>query len=470
MTINGYCLPPHIKTTSFQTTTFGPIQIKTPALTTTTLSALVNHLQTAQERYLIHQPVERLLSICDEAVARWLKPDDPHRRQAEEALPAITGFSPQMIKEGITLMMEGLRADRLRSLIKEDLGDPRFLDEFRPRLVGRSKAFGPRLITHVLAGNIPAVSATGLIAALLVKSASLTKTASDEPLFASLFARTLIDLEPRLSDCLAVVGWKSGTDEARDLEEIAFHQADMVIAMGSEETLSHLQKRLSTGRTIPRLLGYGHRVSFGLIGREVLENLDDIANRAAMDVAMYDQRGCLSPHLFYVETDGKHSPYQFAHALGEALAKLQVKIPRGTVSTQTAATLHHFRSTYEVQQADGQKIHIFGSEHQNLWTVIYEEDPSFSLSPLFRTVRVKPIDDLQQVAQPLSNWRPYLQAAGIAVSPERLLPLAETLGAVGVNRICSIGQMQKPAVGWHQDGRLAFSELVRWVDIESSES
>ncbi len=469
MRLQGYYLPTGIAVGHLRTMTFGPVKILMPALTATTLSDLINRLEAVQQQYLIHQPVEKLLSICDEAVSRWLKPDDPYRRQAEEALPAITGFSPSMVREGLTIMMEGLRADRLRSLMKEELGDPGFLDKFRTRRVGRSKAFGPRLITHVLSGNVPALSAAGMITSLLVKSASLIKTATDEPLFAALFARTLVDVEPDLSDCLAVVGWKSGTKEAKSLEEIALQRAEMVIATGSEEALANFKSRLSTHHTTKRFLGYGHRVSFGLIGREALTDLRDIANRAAFDVAMYDQRGCLSPHLFYVETGGRHFPREFAHALGEALSRLQRKLPRGTISTKTAAGLHHFRSMYEIKQADGQDVGIFGSETGNLWTVIYEDDPSFSVSPLFRSVRVKPINDLKHVAPLLSHWRPYLQASGMAVSPERRVPLAEALGLAGVNRICPVGQMQKPAVGWHQDGRLTFSELVRWVDIESSE-
>ena len=128
---------------------FGSVQIETPFLTATTLSDLINRLREAQQSYLIHQKVDRLLSICDEAVSLWLKPQYPYRQQVEEALPTITGFSRPMIQKGLNLMLEGLRADRLRSLLKEEFGDPHYLDAFRPRLTGRSKAFGPRLITHI---------------------------------------------------------------------------------------------------------------------------------------------------------------------------------------------------------------------------------------------------------------------------------------------------------------------------------
>ena len=53
------------------------------------------------------------------------------------------------------------------------------LDEFRPsgRGGGRQAAFGPRLAAHVFSGNVPGVAVTSLVRSLLVKAATLGKTA-----------------------------------------------------------------------------------------------------------------------------------------------------------------------------------------------------------------------------------------------------------------------------------------------------
>ena len=461
----GYLLPSRYKPRACFDISFGSMAVEMASIDAGVLADLMGHLRRSQREFLSRQKIERLLSICDEAVSRWLNPDYPHRSLAEDALHHITGFSRPMIKSGLSLMLEGLRAQPLRSLLREELGDPIFLDQFSKRLSGRSKAFGPRLITHYLAGNIPGLSAQEIVRSILLKSSSLFKVSSDEPVFTALFAKTLVEVESGLSDCIAVLSWKGGSDESRALEDVALQQPDVVIATGDENTMTHIRSRLSDSSG-PRLLTHGHRISFGLIGRESMEDLEEIAKKAATDVSIYDQMGCLSPHLFYVESGGKNHPRDFAGALARQLTEIELSFPRKQIAPETSATLQQFRAVYEMKQANGQDITIFKSHHGSFWTVVYEGDPTFSLSPLYRTIRVKPLEDLMQVEAFLVPWQQVLQSAGIAVSADRQLQLSEVLGALGVNRICPLGQMQNPPTGWPQDGRPMFGDLVRWVNLE----
>ncbi|MBI3609115.1 MAG: hypothetical protein HY204_00220 [Nitrospirae bacterium] len=468
--LDGFILPPPIKVSNFTKLKFGAVQVRLPVLTATTLSDVINHLIAAQEQYLSRQPIEAILEIIDATVARWLKPDDPMRKTAELALPEITGLSPAMVRLGLIRMLEGYRKDSLSRILDEELGDSRLLDEFRPKkgdADGLIRALGPRITTNVLAGNIPGLGASELIATLLVKSSCLVKVSSDEPLFATLFAQTLVQIEPRLVHCLAVFGWPGGKPESKGIEEVAFGRSELVVATGSDESISAVRLAAAGHQSASaRFIGYGHRVSLGLVGREALDDLKGIARRAALDIVMYDQQGCLSPHLFYVETGGSRFPREFAKALGQELARLERELPRGSVDTPISARLHQIRSVAEIKQADGEEVIVFSSETGTLWTVIYEADPTFVLSPLYRTVRVKPIDDLLHVVPLLEPWRPYLQAVGISVPESRLLPLAGAFGYAGVNRICPVGRMQHPPAGWSQDGRRFIADRVRWVDLE----
>lgn len=468
--LDGFFLPPPIKVSTFTKLKFGSFQIRLPVLTATTVSDVINHLLDAQEQFLSKQPTEALLEIIDAAVSRWLKPDDPLRKIAEQALPNITGLSPAMARSGLTQMMEVYRKENLVRILDEELGDRRRLDGFQHRREEPRrliKAVGPRITTAVLSGNIPGLGAAEIIASVLVKSACLCKASSDEPLFTALFVRTLIEIEPRLAHCLAVLGWPGGRPEVESIESVAFGRSELITATGSDEAVSAVRKAAAGHQTVSsRFIGYGHRVSVGLIGREALDDPQGAARSAAIDVAMYDQQGCLSPHLFYVETGGNHFPRQFAKTLAEAMARLEKDLPRGTVDTPISARLHQIRSVAEIKQADGEEVIVFGSETGTLWTVIYEDDPTFILSPLYRTVRVKPVLDLMHVLPLLEPWRPYLQAAGLMVSESRRLALAEALGRAGVNRICPIGKMQQPPTGWSQDGRRFIADRVRWVDLE----
>ncbi|MBI3596827.1 MAG: hypothetical protein HY203_06710 [Nitrospirae bacterium] len=472
ITLDGFFLPPPIKVSTFTKLEFGPVQIRLPVLTATTLSDVINQLLAAQEQYLSKQPTTAILELIDAAVARWLKPDDPVREMAELVLPNITGLSPAMIRLGLTRTLEGYRKDALYRILRQELGDAHLLDEFRPKKENPTcltRAVGPRITTNILAGNIPGLGIADLIATLLVKSACICKVSSHEPFSAALFAQTLVQIEPRMAYCLAVLGWAGGRPEAKSLEEVAFDRSELVTVTGTDEAVEAVRRAVAHRQPVSgRFIGYGHRVSLGLIGREALDNLKSVAQAAALDVAMYDQQGCLSPHLFYVETGGSHFPRQFAKALAQELNRLEHELPRGPLDTPTASKLHQIRSVAEIKQADGEEVVVFGSETGTLWTVIYEADPAFVLSPLYRTVRVKPIDDLMHVPPLLESWRPYLQAVGIVVAETRRLRLAEALGRTGASRICPVGRMQQPPAGWPQDGKRFIADRVRWVDLEAS--
>jgi hypothetical protein len=48
---------------------------------------------------------------------------------------------------------------------------------------------------------------------------------------------------------------------------------------------------------------------------------------------------------------------------------------------------------------------------------------------------------------------------------ERAMALAGELANIGVNRVCRIGQMQRPPLTWQHDGRPNLADLVRWTDL-----
>src|SRR5690606_32265364 len=136
---------------------------------------------------------------------RLLEPGSPLRLEAIDRVAKVTGLSTAMT----TLVLEGMaaewREERLLDLLRSEFNDPDVLDRFSRRAAGSSvRALGPALTLHIFSGNVPGVSVTSLVRALLVKSASLAKTASSEPVLAPLFARALAEEDEGLGECLAV--------------------------------------------------------------------------------------------------------------------------------------------------------------------------------------------------------------------------------------------------------------------------
>jgi hypothetical protein len=429
-----------------------------PALSITELQSIIQQILTARENFLAHRSVQSILSSLDRTVQLWLDPSSPERCEAEAVLPEETGLSLEMVRHTLPLIFQEYRAEHLETLLRAELGEPQALDTFLSFPEGKRKIYGPSLITQVLAGNLPGAGLDGVIFALLVKSATLVKASSSTPFLPSRFARSLVDIDPELGSCLAVVTWPGGQVE---LEDIAFSQADVVLASGTDESLSAIRTHVRG-----KFIGYGHKVSFSVIGKEVLSGAQVLAEKAAYDVALFDQQGCLSPQLIYVEEGGAVTAREFAALVAQALAHWQGILPCGKATLEKSAAIQRVRDESEWQALAGKEVALYASPGSTAWTVIYQTDPVFMPSPLHRTVYVKPLASLTQLEVVLSRWRPYLEAAGVAVNPSRLVDIADLLGQAGVSRICPIGTMQTPPLSWRHGGRPRIADLVRWVGIE----
>ena len=429
-----------------------------PSPSPTDLSARLDALLANRVQHLVPRTVRGILGCIDRAVQRWLDPHSQECREAEARLPETTGLSAAMIRHVLPLIFREYRADEIEALCVDELGSLEVLDGFVSSVSGQKRASGPPLITHVLAGNVPGAGLDSVIFSLLVKSAALVKTSSAEPVLPVLFARSIQDIDPNLGACLSVVSWPGGNME---LEDLAYGRADIVVASGSNASLTAIRKR-----TRGQFIGYGHKVSFGLVTKEGLDDAEELAHKAAYDVALYDQQGCLSPQLVYVEEGGAVSPKEFAARLATGLAHWQTELPRGPVPPEVSTAIRKVRDEAEWQALAGKDVVLHTSPNGTDWTVVYDADPTFAQSPLYRTIRVKPLRGVAQLGRILDTWRPYLEAVGVAAGPERLATLAGTLGALGVSRVCPIGTMQLPSLSWRHGGRPRIGDLVRWVGLE----
>lgn len=426
------------------------------------LNKIVDRLLLAREQALLTRSVDNIATCLDHVVARFLDPTSTEHQEAIAGLPKETGLSPEMIRHTLPLLFAEYRREKLLAAIDDELGSRKILDESTPSTTGMRKAQGPPLVSQVLAGNIPGAGIDGIIFALLVKSATLVKTASAASLLPTLFARCLTQVYPDLGVCVSVVTWPGGRTE---LEDVAFSRADVVVASGSEESLAAIRTRVRG-----RLIGYGHKVSFSVIAKEALsKNVEALAHRAAYDVALFDQQGCLSPQLIYVEEGGAISPNAFALLLAQGLKHWQQKLPRGKIAPEASMAIRRARDEAEWQALAGKDPVLHTSPNGTEWTVIYEADSTFTPSPLFRTMRVKPLPSLAQLAPLLAPWRSYLEAVGLAASSDRTGILSSALGQVGVSRICPIGTMQTPPLSWRHGGRPRIADLVSWVEVEMAD-
>lgn len=324
------------------------LEVSVPLLTGPQMHALAAHVRRAADRHLRAMPVAEIIDAIDRAIARLLDRSDPYRRQAEAWLPVVSGYDADMVSLGLTGFFKTFRAAQLRRFVAEDFANPAVLDGFQPAPKGGAvRAFGPDLLMHSWAGNVPALSLWSLVCGLLVKAPAIGKLASAEPLFAGWFARLLAEVHPPLADCLAVVWWSGagGVDGADGADGVdgggaaALHaEADTVLAYGGNQTLQALRQRLPV---TTRFLPHGHKLGFGMVGAQALDTLKApaVARLAAWDVMRYDQQGCYSPHVFYVERGAPVPPRAFADYLAAELANLQRRFARRPLELEEGAAV-----------------------------------------------------------------------------------------------------------------------------------
>jgi hypothetical protein len=288
------------------------------------------------------------------------------------------------------------------------------------------------------------------------------KCASGASLFPRLFAHSMYDADPKIGACLELAEWPGSNPH---LSQLLLEEADCVTATGTDETLSAIQMRLPRKT---RFIAYGHRVSFGFVAAEVLTAVHArrVAARAAEDVATWNQLGCLSPHVIYVEEGGTMTPGQFAELLSEELARLQETEPRGPVPVETAAAIQSRRSIYQLRAANGPETMVWTSFESTDWTVVYEADPQFQFSCLHRFIYVKPAASFTAALQAADPVRKNTSTVGLAVAEHKAPELALELARWGASRVCPLGEMQNPPLTWRHDGRPALAELVLWTDCE----
>ena len=261
-------------------------------------------LKRNRAQYLRDIPTAQTITLLAQLADNWRDDLFPFRKMALEAGQEATGFSSASLARGLDEFFARITEENLHNLITQELGDPRRLDAPlatpEERADNRTAfARGPELIGHITAGNLPCPTLMSLIYGLLVGSAQFVKCAENAGFVPQLFAHSVYHTHPKLGACIELARWPGGD---HPLEEALFNEADCVVAVGRDETLEAIRSRLPNGK---RFLGHGHRVSFGYIHKDFLSRAmaRELAKNAARDVAAWNQLGCLSPHVFYVERE-----------------------------------------------------------------------------------------------------------------------------------------------------------------------
>lgn len=449
---------------------------------------------------------ERLQVALGAVAKRLAEPSDPLCSQALNVLPSYTGYSEPMIRfmlNALDLMaLDQLSAAYALVPSQRVVADWQVMPglagcvHFYPAsrwqsLLWRLPGFGnrplfsppepPDMVVGYGAGNVPG---TALLIALLSQAttladgappAVLVKNSRQEPLFTRLVLEGLEAADAELVSAIAVMIWDY---EDAAMQDLMLSQADLVIAAASDETIAQIRADIQRVPQRPRPIrfhAHGHKVSFSAIGKEILARglrdeasgqplLNIVTLLAALDSAFWDQNGCLSSRIHFVEKggDGYHAPHEYAARLSEQLRMLGGILPRGRWPLQQIKDRF---DKYKLLETTGQ-VRVFSGyddeflvalDERSLDAVAFRAEVNDCQG---RVIIVRPVVDLMELPQRYlrllsANNLQSLSAAmgqpGEGLTPH-MLRFAEACGARGVTAIRTVGRGAFPQLAYSWDG------------------
>ncbi|MCS7187273.1 MAG: acyl-CoA reductase [Armatimonadota bacterium] len=440
-------------------------EIVLPKVSVEDLFAVTNSLKEAGKqlkRLQVHEIAKKL----DFVARQWERSDLPERKEAQRLLPKFLPFSEPACKRAIDALFEPLKTERMLNLLDELLGNHRALDNFVERTSGlKRKAFGADLAFLVLSGNIVGVGVWDIVFCLLCKTPVLVKPSSEEPVLPTLFAQSLERFAPELAAAVSVIPFES---ERQELFDAAIKGCDVVIAYGADETIEEIKRRIPAK---VRFVERGHRFSAAVVTEKFAD--ERTANLLALDIARFDQRGCLSPQVcFVVEQGTKGTGHNFGEKLAQALERITKDLPTNFREGEKASVTQ-FRLTCEMLGAKvlaspdaSWTVAIWDNMGHEAWGT-GEEANWQKVACAARVIHIVSVDSLDKVFESLRPFGKFVQGVALAMDSEEAEQVAETFGQMGASRVCPVGQLQVPPIEWSQDGKHLVSELVRWCDLEA---
>ena len=318
----------------------------------------------------------------------------------------------------------------------------------------------PRGISvHWIAGNVDVLGIFSVVQALLTKNLCLIKVPHDYSLLKKLIL-SFKDVSTKkisgkdLLNCITLL-YIDRNDISN--QEILSKNADIRIAWGGEEAVStilSLKKNFFTEDII-----YGPKYSYALLDSEFLkDNLKNSTQRLALDISIFDQYACNSPHTIFIENNDADNPdlvKDFAKELSNSMETVnRLILPKFQISEKKSMDILSLRAEYDF------KGEVFAPKNTD-WTVIYSEEEGLADPCFSRVVFVRSIKNAEEIGK-FHNRK--IQSIGIGISDHnRRKKLIDMITLLGGDRCPSIGNMSKFHSPW--DGIFGMDRMVRWISM-----
>jgi acyl-CoA reductase LuxC len=414
---------------------------------------------------------DQVLDFLEELGSRLSLQGNPHLQEALALSIRTSGLGEAILRECYANLRQVFERQRMREIADILIGIPFLEGWVNTRSQGGTKtfvrAFGARSV-HVIAGNVPTVSALTILRNTLTRSDMIIKTPSNDPLTAAAIARTMIDMAPDhpITRHLSVAYWKGGDDRV-EAELYKPANVEKIVAWGGMASITHIVKYLQPGID---LITLDPKLSSTIIGREAFsgeERMREVAKRVALDIGVYNQQACLNARVVYIQTGTDAAGIAAANRFGKLVYEAIQVIP-AHLSNPVRALDSALAEEIEGLRFSGDAYKTFGGDGRG-GVIVSQSDQPVEFAPLLanRVANLVPIDDLEAAISAVTS---YTQTIGIY--PDELIPkIRDQLAYAGAQRLVTLGYVAPTrSFAGPQDGMEPLRRMCKWILSEVDDS
>lgn len=410
---------------------------------------------------------DEILDFLAEVAARLDFQRNAYLQEAFELSRLTSGLGDAILRHHYRTLHSYFDRTTLREMVERTIGVPYLEGWVENRLAGggsvRVRAFGARAV-HVVAGNVPGVSAISIARNVVTRSDAIIKSPSNDPLTAAAIVRTMVDFaaDHPITRHLAVAYWKGGDERV----EAALYQPrnlEKIIAWGGLASITHIAKYIQPGID---LITLDPKLSSTIIGREAFtseESMREVAERLANDVGVFNQEACVNARVVYIETGTDRRGVATANRFGELLYDAIRSLPAHT-SGPAKALGQELADELETLKLLSEDHRLIGGGLEGGVIVSQGSEPvEFSRLLANRIANLVPVDSVET---PVRAVTAYTQTIGIY--PESLkAQVRDRLAFHGAQRLVSLGYAARPVVAGPQDAIEPLRRMCRWIVDET---
>ncbi|WDC85489.1 acyl-CoA reductase [Caloramator sp. mosi_1] len=382
--------------------------------------------------------------------------DRNYSKKHVEHIAKITNQSEEMVLFELENAMLGLLKENTKKLIEEELKSEDILDTWVPTYYGFVHRQPRGLVFHNVSGNAFIVIPVSIAMGLISKNVNLVKVSKDEPYFACVFYKSLMEIDESIKDRLSIVYFDSSSSEIYDY---IVSNSDCVVHWGGKTSRDYMAS-LCAKHSV-HFIEHGPKVSFEVIDKE--PSIDDIKG-IALDMSLWEQKACLSPRIVFLNSEVNKE--KFLYFFRNCLEEIIQVLPKGYYDYFSSIKTLQDRQHLFLNNIDNPDFKLICSKNSD-FTIVYsnslpkEREIDMCLG---RFIYVCPYYNKKEVIDYINNnLKGYLQTMGYCGDDFEFI---EQVTLCGVSIVTRPGEMSLHKNGTSHDGIYNLNELTYVVSYQ----